>query len=129
MAIPFNPAPQGYEHSGRAYRFLIYPNGTGTPTVQGAGVASVSRSDTGTFLVTLMNAHYKMTKNAPVLTAGGTGSNNRAQGGTVGNLGTGSSVTAYYYIRSATANVDVSASAADFISVEMVFDDSAVVLG
>lgn len=128
MSKPRNPAPHGYEHTGGAYRFLVYPNGTGTPTVQGAGVSSAVRSDTGTILVTLLDAHYKMTYFSPVLSASGTGSNNRAQGGTVSNLGTDTPTTLTIFTRSATANVDISASANDFISVEAVFDDSAVVL-
>ena len=129
MAHPKNFAPQGYEHTGRAIRFLLYPNGTGTPTVQGAGVSAVSRSDTGTYLVTLQDEHYKMTKFQHSLNAGAGGSNNRSQGGTISNLGTGNPIVFYLMTRSATANVDISAGANDFISVEMVFDDSDVVLG
>lgn len=129
MAIPFNPAPQGYEHTGRAYRFLLYPNGTGTPTVQGAGVASVARSDTGEYLITLMNNHYKMTGAKFQYFCGANNVDMYAQGGTVGNLGTGSSVTAYVKLKTAGTSTDVAAGATEFIACELVFDDSKVVLG
>lgn len=129
MGIPFNNAPQGYEHTGRAYRFLLYPNGTGTPTVQGAGVASVARSDTGQYLVTLMNNHYKLTGAKFQYLCAANNVDMYAQGGTVGNLGTGSSVTVYVKLKTGGTNTDVSAGATEFIAVELVFDDSAVVLG
>ena len=125
---PKNFAPQGYEHTGRAIRFLLYPNGTGTPTVQGMGVSAVSRSDTGEYLVTLQDSHYKMTEFNHSLNCAA-GSNNRSQGGTISNLGTNNPVVFYIHTRSATANVDITAGAHEFISVSMVFDDSDVVLG
>lgn len=129
MGIPFNNAPQGYEHTGRAYRFLLYPNGTGTPTVQGGGVASVARSDTGQYLVTLQNAHYKMTGAKFQYLCAANNVDMYAQGGTVGNLGTGSSVTAYVKLKTGGTNTDVAAGATEYIACELVFDDSAVVLG
>ena len=129
MAHPKNFAPQGYEHTVRAIRFLLYPNGTGTPTVLGMGVSAVSRADTGLFLVTLMDAHRHCTKFHPHLVVAGESTDLYAQGGTVGNLASGNPVTAHVRLKTGSTNTDAAAAATTFISVEMVFDDSAVVLG
>ena len=126
MANALLKAPyQGYEHKPHVVHVRIFPNGASAPTwSSNGGIASVSRSAAGKFLVTFEHSYQALA--VAQLTAHLTSDvvDSVAQGGDVSNLGTSSAATAVVKIKAGTSNTDLTADPDNWIGCTYVFEDS-----
>ncbi len=124
------PGPKGFEGDPKSACVLVYPNGTGVPTFKSSKdcVASVARGATGVFNITLQDEYYRIAHVSALYCSTADNEDIYAQGGTMANLGTGTAAVITVKLKTAANNVDVTADAAKFISVGIIFEDSDTLL-
>lgn len=84
----------------------ISPNGTGTPTIaDNGGYATVARSDTGKFTITLLARHYSIVAATFGLSVVGDSTDLYPQGGVQ------TATTVVVKLKTGTANTDIAADA------------------
>ncbi len=104
----------------------FYPQNTSAPTVnanQTRGVASISRTAAGTFLITLKHPYLRLV--AKLATVQHTTAVDLVpQFGDIANVGTSSAVTAVLRLNAVATATDMAANANNSVSFVLVFDDS-----
>lgn len=112
----------------KVVRLKIFPDGSSTPsfTSQG-GVASVALTATGKFTITLSDAYHSLVAFNATYSTSADNVDLYAQAGAVSNLGTSTPATAVVKLKTGATNTDAAAAADDnYISVELVFEDSSI---
>lgn len=111
----------------------IFPNNNGVPTwTSEGGVASVERSNTGKFLITLDQSYYRVRSaqatfqteedNRDMFAQIGEFNNVNHNGAQIGTAG--QPTTVVVKLKTATANTDIAAAAQRCIFVDLEFEDS-----
>lgn len=118
---------KGYGKDLKVVAFKFFPQGTGAPVVNAAesrGVASITRTGVGTFLVTLTDAYRVNPGYKPGLQSSAAAAL-YPQIGDISNVGTSSPVTIVFRIVNGSgAATDMSAGANNSVSCELTFNDS-----
>ena len=105
---------------------VFYPQATSDPTVsawQSRGVASVTRTAQGTFLITLSHA-YKRLVSYKAAVQHTTVANLIPQFGDISNVGTNTPVTVVVRLVAVATATDMAANDNNSVSVELTFSDS-----
>jgi hypothetical protein len=112
----------------RRLDITFFPQGAGAPVVNAAqarGVASITRTGVGAFLITLEDAYRSLvSKSATVQLAAA--ADVTAQFGVIANVGTALPPTIEVRLLAAAAAVEVAANANNSISVQLGFNDTDV---
>ncbi len=110
----------------RMLNIRFFPAGASDPTYTAQdvkGVASITRSGTGTWLITLQDP-YKRLLSAQATIQMSAATDLVPQFGAVANLGTSSNVTVTLRANAVATATDIAANANNSISVQLVFDDA-----
>jgi hypothetical protein len=129
-----HPGPKGHALDPKRITLRIFPNGAGVPTFDHeGGVASVVRSNTGKFLVTLSEGYYKVidcqvsfqdaSDGLDLLPQLGDFNNVNHNGAQIGTAGL--PTTFVVKLKNGTSNADRIAAAQTAIFVSVVFEDIA----
>ena len=116
----------GYYQQMKTVSLRFFPQGTGAPVVnnkESAGVASVTRTGVGTFLVTL-DTNYRNLVGFNASVQSSSAADLRAQVGDVSNLGTSSATTVVVRLLAGATPTDQAANANNSVSLQLSFDDS-----
>ena len=112
----------------RTLDITFFPNGASNPTTnawQTRGVSSITRTGTGTYLITLLD-QYLQIKGAFADLAKATATANWAQVGTISNVGTSTPVTIVVRtVDNSGSPVDEAAAATTYVCVSVTFNDNA----
>lgn len=126
--------PKGHAIDPKRANLRIYPNNTGAPTWDAeGGVASVSRSAAGKFLVTLNESYYKVINAQATVQVGGSDTvdlypqignfNNVYHNGAL--VGTAGQPTTFEVkLKTGTANTDIAAATQTCVFVDVIFEDT-----
>ena len=110
----------------RKITFKFFPAGAADPTfsaIENPGIATITRTGVGAFLVTLSDS-YAQLRGVRADLAKSAATPNWAQAGAVANVGTGTPVTIVIRtVDGAGAGVDEAAAADTFVSGEALFND------
>jgi hypothetical protein len=121
-----NPAPKVFEAESKTIRGRFFPQGASAPTVPAAsnrGVASITRTAAGTFLITLSDA-YRRLISAQATVQHTTAVNLVPQFGDVSNIGTSSPATFVLRLNAVATATDMAANANNSVAYELEFADS-----
>lgn len=125
MASRIMDSPQEFGKKRKTIKVLIFPNDTGVPTWRSCGgVASVTRSQAGRFLITLQDAYAKFVGHELAMQTPNAGPF-FPQLGTVSNVGTSTPVTAVVRVVNGSGTEgDTGPDANTSLSVTLDFEDS-----
>lgn len=120
------PGPQGLARKPKRLDIRFFPAGAADPTYSAQdtkGVASITRSVAGTWLITLQDT-YKRLLSAQATIQMNAATDLVPQFGAVSNLATTSAVTLVLRANAVATATDIAANANNSISVSLIFDDA-----
>lgn len=121
-----NPGARVFEKEAKVIRGRFFPQGTSDPTVPAAsnrGVATITRTGVGVFLITLSDA-YRRLISATATVQKSTAADLVPQFGDISNLGTATPVTAVLRLNAVATPTDLAADANNSVFYELEFADS-----